>query len=68
MLKALIPTVFEGVKRAFRINVSEQTEPETINDAAAKAIKILTRAAVLIVLYKLFPDQFEQFFALIFQG
>jgi len=68
MLKALVPTLFEGVKRAFRINVSEQTEPETINDAAAKAIKIITRAVVLVALYKFFPEQFEQFFALIFQS
>lgn len=67
MFKSLLPTLFDGVKRAFKINVSEQTEPETINDSTAKAIKILTRAVVLVVLYKLFPDQFEQFFNMIFQ-
>lgn len=66
MLKALLPTIFDGVKRAFRINVSEQTEPETINDAAAKAIKILTRAVVLVALYKAFPEKFMEFFNLIF--
>lgn len=68
MLKSLLPTIFEGVKRAFKINVSEQTAPEDINDAMAKAIKILTRTIILIALYKFFPNEFEQFFALIFQS
>lgn len=68
MLKGLLPTIINGIGRAFKINVSEQTEPENINDAVAKAIKILTRAVVLIVLYKFFPEMFEQFFSLIFNG
>ena len=66
MLKVLLPPIFDGVKRAFKINVSEQTAPENINDAAAKAIKILTRTVVLIGLYKAFPEKFMEFFNLIF--
>jgi hypothetical protein len=66
ILKKLLPTLINGVGRAFKINVSEETEPEDIHDATAKAIKVLTRAVVLIVLYKMFPSEFEQFFAMIF--
>lgn len=66
MLKKLLPTLINGVGRAFKVNVSEQTEPEDIHDATAKAIKVLTRAIILIVLYKLFPSEFEQFFNMIF--
>ena len=66
ILKKLLPTLLNGVGRAFKINVSEETEPEDIHDATAKAIKVLTRAVVLIALYKLFPAEFEQFFAMIF--
>jgi hypothetical protein len=65
MLK-LLPTIINGIGRAFKINVTEQTEPEDINDALAKAIKVITRAVILVALLKLFPEQFDQLFGMIF--
>jgi hypothetical protein len=62
------PTLINGVLRAFKVNVKEETEPEDINDATAKAIKIFTRAVILVSLYKFFPDMFEKFFTIIFAG
>lgn len=61
-------TIFNGIKRALKVNVAEVTTDDDINDALAKAVKIITRAAILIVLYKLFPGSFEELFNLIAQG
>lgn len=61
-------TILEGVKRALKINVSEATPDEEVDDAIAKAIKIATRTAVFLILYKMFPDFWEQAFSLIFAG
>lgn len=61
-------TLLNGVKRALKINVSEQTPDEEINDGVAKAIKILARLIAAVVLYKLFPDVWEGIFQLVIGG
>ena len=58
-------TLLNGAKRAFRVNVTEQTDEDDVQDALAKAIKISVRALVLIVLAWLFPDQFQAVFEII---
>lgn len=61
-------TIVNGVKRALKINVKEETPDEDIHDGLAKAVKIIARAAAVIVVYKLFPDQAEMLFGYIFAG
>lgn len=58
-------TIWNGVKRAFRVNVTEWTEDDEVSDALAKAIKIGTRLVVLIVLARVFPEEFQTLFELI---
>lgn len=58
-------TILNGVKRALKINVSEETPDEDIHDTLAKAVKIISRLIAFIVLYKFFPEIWEQAFALI---
>lgn len=65
MLANLLPTIVNGVVRAFKINTSEVTPDENVNDAIAKGIKILVRLILVIVLLKFFPEQWQQLFQLI---
>lgn len=58
-------TLLNGVKRAFKINVTEWTEDDEVSDALAKAIKIGTRLVVLVVLARTFPEQFQALFELV---
>ena len=58
-------TLLNGVKRAFRVNVTERTPDDEVDDALAKAIKIGTRLVVLVVLARIFPEQFQALFVLL---
>ena len=58
-------TVLNGLKRAIRINIQEVTDDDDIQDAVAKAIKLATRAIIVITLAKLFPDEVRLLFSLI---
>ena len=61
-------TILNGLKRAFKININEQTEDEDISDSLAKATKILARLITFAVLYKFFPEVWEAAFHLIVGG
>lgn len=58
-------TLLNGVKRAFKINTSEETPDIDIHDSLAKAVKILSRLIVFVVLYKFFPEIWEMAFKLV---
>lgn len=69
MLKGrLLKTIFDGVKRAFKIKVSDLTPDEDVNDALAKAIKVATRFVIFIISYKLFPEFYETILEFAFAG
>lgn len=58
-------TLLNGVKRALKINVKEETPDEDVHDGLAKAIKIIARLIAAVVLYKLFPDEAQMLFRLV---
>lgn len=58
----IFKTVKEGVKRALKINVSEQTPDPEVKDELAKAIKNAVRAGLFVLLVWLFPEQAQSIY------